>query len=300
MTYPPPPSQDPLQPAEPGRPGDDPQAPPTTPLSPPPLSPWAPPPADATPTSGLPRPPGPAGPYPPTPQPPPAAPPGPPGPPGPAHPGQPYLGQPYPGQPYPGQPHPGPPYPGPPHQGPPGGYPPGPGYPPPARPPRRNNGPLVALVVVIALLLCGGTVTAGVMIVNAARNKAQDVVAGLPTAGPELPALPTELPTDLPTFAPDVEDATPATVVYEVTGDGPVDLHYTDGSGSSKREKGVKLPWRKEFTDSDAALLSVMASRATFDKKGSLTCRATVDGVEVAKRTVEGKFLLVSCVKYQG
>jgi hypothetical protein len=241
MTYPPPPSQDPLQPTERGRPGDDPQAPPTAPLSP-----WAP-------------------------------------------------GQPYPGQPYPGQPLPGPHHGSP--QGPPGGYPPGAGYPPQAKPPRRNNGPLVALVVVIALLLCGGTVTAGVLIFNAARNKAEDVVAGLPTAAPEVPAFPTDLPTGLPTYDPD--DGTPVTVVYEVTGDGPVDLHYSDGGGSSKREKGVKLPWRKEFTESGAVLASVMASRATFEEQGSLTCRATVDGVEVAKRTVEGKFLLVSCVKFQ-
>jgi Mycobacterium membrane protein len=181
---------------------------------------------------------------------------------------------------------------------PPGAYPPGAsypsgtGYPPQATPPRRRNGPLVALVIVIALLLCGGTATAGVLLVNAAVDKAAEIAE--PITDPVSP-------TDLPTFGRGGVDPTgpPVTVVYEVTGDGPVDVSYVDEDGPSNREKGVDLPWRKKFTGTSSMVLSVLAFRTTGTDMGELTCRATVDGVEVAKRTVKGSFLAVTCVTFR-
>ncbi|GGK93636.1 LppU/SCO3897 family protein [Mangrovihabitans endophyticus] len=60
---------------------------------------------------------------------------------------------------------------------------PAPGWDPPAPRPRRNA-PMVALVVVLTLLVCGGLVVSGVLISRATRNAAAgEAPASTPTAG---------------------------------------------------------------------------------------------------------------------
>jgi hypothetical protein len=207
----------------------------------------------------------------------------------------------------------GPPGATPPGYGPPGATPPGygppggagpmypqqqPGYPmpfAPPKPPRKRNGPLIALVVVIGLLLCGGTVTAGVLAVNAAVDKTKEVVdENLPDI-PEIPALPTDLPTD----APYNGDGREIAVVYEVTGDGPADLTYVEhGSQTPKQIKDAQLPWKLETKLNAPALVSITAFRSGSNA-GALSCRATVDGNEVSAREASGTFAIVSCTEFQ-
>ena len=198
---------------------------------------------------------------------------------------------------------------------PPGSVPPGygtpgygaPGYGPP--PPRKSNVPLIAVIVAVTLLLCGGAVTAGVLVVRNVTDRAKEAIE--PIVDPTPPALPTDLPTmptnlpELPTDLPGLPTNLPQlpdtgkkiTVVYEVTGDGPAEIVYTEKLGDGpKRVSNVKLPWKITTTMQGAALVSVVAVRSATDN-GEISCRATVDGEEVAQRTREGSFATASCTK---
>ncbi len=219
----------------------------------------------------------------------------------------PASGPPYPPPPGPYPPPPGPyppaggypvsgAYPPPPGAPPGGGYPsaapPMPGQAPTTAPARRRNGPLIAVVVVIALMLCGGTAIAAVLAVRAAVLRAEEAVAPLtdPANRPDLPALPTDLP--------GTGDGTPVTVVYEVTGDGPVDLTYVEQNGGSPRQVNAStLPWRVEVSLTPPTLLSVTAFRAGTTT-GTLACRVTVNGEEVARKETQGSISVVSCTKF--
>jgi hypothetical protein len=190
--------------------------------------------------------------------------------------------------------------------GPPPGYaPPQPGYGPPPRPPKRSNIPIVAVILAVALLLCGGIVTAGVVAFNKAKERTQEAIKPIthptfPTEVPNLPDIPTDIP-DFPTDIPNLPDpnasAKKITVTYEVTGDGPASIVYTEKLGdSAKRVDDATLPWKLETTMEGAALISVTGIRTGTDT-GTITCRATVDGKEVAKRTRKGTFATASCIK---
>jgi hypothetical protein len=295
------PPPDPLQPFNPPQPYRS----PSQPDEPQPDNPV--PPAGPVPTSG-PMPP--AGPYPPTSQ-------------FPAQPGYPAQSG-YPHQPEFDAPEyaPDPAY-GPPHgYAPPGsgtmqagygppepGYGP-PGYGPPPRPPKRSNAPLIALVLAVTVLLCGGAVTATVLVVNNVTDRAKKAIEPItnptlptvaptvPTDLPDLPGLPTDLPTDLPNL-PNLpgNSGKKITVVYEVTGDGPAEIVYTEKLGDSpKRVSNAKLPWKVKTTMQGTALISVTAVRSATDA-GTISCRAMVDGEEVAQRTREGTFATASCTK---
>ncbi len=312
MSNPPPPS-DPAQPYDP-----------TTPLG-------AMPPGDPAPT-GTPLPPRPPGwsPHPDAGTP--AAPPGsspaaggtPSYQPGYARPGYPQPDPHYPHPQYPDPQHPAPSYPAtaafPAYETQPTGYPPG-AYPPgqqpyamaaPEPPPRRSNVPLVAVIVAVSLLLCGGVAVAGVLAVRNVVDRTKEAVRQIPTVPPmpSIPAVPTELP-DLPTELPDLPglpgdddaDAPGAptgrtvTVVYEVTGDGAADISYTAELGKSlKRVKNAKLPWRTEVSVPGTTYISVIALR-TGTTEGTIRCRATVDGKEVASREAQGTFAIATCSK---
>jgi hypothetical protein len=187
---------------------------------------------------------------------------------------------------------------------------------PPGPPPRRSNAPLIALVLAVTVLLCGGAVTAGVLVVNAVTDRAKEAVK--PITDPTLPALPTEvpsLPTDLPnlpTDLPSLPTDLPGlptdlpglpgsgkrfTVEYEVTGDGPAEIVWTEQLGEApKRATVAKLPWTMKATTEGATLVSVTAVRSS-PEPGTISCRATVDGEEVAQRTQEGSFATASCLK---
>jgi hypothetical protein len=186
------------------------------------------------------------------------------------------------------------------------GYPPGQAGPPNFK--RSSNVPIVAVIVAVALLLCGGTAVAGVLVVRSITDKAQEAIDNLPTVVPTaLPtALPTVLPTDVPTLPTDLPgfpglptDGTgkTITVVYEVTGSGTADISYVEKLGETpKQVKGVKLPWRKEVSMTGATLVLVTAYRSGSGS-GSLGCTATVDGEEVAKRSAEDSYAVATCTK---
>jgi hypothetical protein len=177
---------------------------------------------------------------------------------------------------------------------PPPGYPPG-GYPPhgypgrPGPPPRKSNAPLIAVILAVTLLLCGGVATAGVLMARAAAEKTKEAVKPLteiPTLDPELPSLPTGVP-----------GATrKITVTYEVSGEGPATILYFGKLGETPtRLDNVKLPWKFEVELETPAFLSVSAVRVdTTD--GSITCRALVDGQEVKEGTsASGAFATATC-----
>ncbi len=182
-----------------------------------------------------------------------------------------------------------------------GGYPPPPGYPAvqPDRPPRKSNAPLIAVILAVSLLLCGGVATASVLIFRAAADRAEEAIepiTELPTIDPELPELP-GLPTDLPTAVPGT--GRKLTVTYEVTGDGPAQILYVEKLGGAQtRLDNVKLPWKFSAEVETPALLSVIAMRIdTTD--GEISCRALVDGEEVKQRTSgSGTFATASCTHF--
>jgi hypothetical protein len=177
---------------------------------------------------------------------------------------------------------------------PPPGYPP-PGYPPPGYPaqpgppPRKSNAPLIAVILAVTLLLCGGVATAGVLVARAAAEKTQEAIepiTELPTFDPELPDLPTGVP----------GTARKITVTYEVTGDGPATILYFGKIGETPtRLDNVKLPWKFDVELETPTLLSVSAVRVdTTD--GSISCRALIDGQEVKQGASDnGSFATATC-----
>jgi hypothetical protein len=181
-------------------------------------------------------------------------------------------------------------YPPPPGYAPPG-YPP-PGYAPPPPPPRKSNAPLVAVIMAVALLLCGGVVTAGVLVARGVANKAKEVAApfDVPTEAPTFPGLPTELPTGAAGGGRKID------VTYEVTGDGPVSIVYLKKAGDSPvRLSDVKLPWKFTTQMETPALLSVVVLRVGADA-GTVSCKASVDGDEVKSNTSDdANFATVTC-----
>jgi hypothetical protein len=86
-------------------------------------------------------------------------------------------------------------------------------------------------------------------------------------------------------------------VVYEVTGDGPAEIVYTEKLGETpKRVSNAKLPWTLTTTMEGTTLIAVSAVRSSIDS-GEISCRATVDGKEVAQKTREGSYASATCTK---
>ncbi|BCY05598.1 MmpS family transport accessory protein [Actinoplanes sp. L3-i22] len=182
----------------------------------------------------------------------------------------------------------GPP-PGPPGYGPPPGHP---GYGPP--PPRRSNVPLIALVLAVTLLLCGGVVTTSVLLIQRATDKAKAAAQQIPTGLPT--GVPTALPTDVPNL-PGIDSGAKITVKYEVTGDGPATVIYTEKLGGlPKTVNDAKLPWKLSVTMEGLSFASVSALRTSLED-GSITCRATIDGKVVSEHTASGVGATATCNK---
>ncbi|MFC4065575.1 MmpS family transport accessory protein [Actinoplanes subglobosus] len=192
---------------------------------------------------------------------------------------------------------------------PPPGYGQPPGYGPAPRPPRRSNMPLIALVLAVTLLLCGGVVTASVILVGKARDTVEKTVddvtqplddptlPALPTDAPDLPALPTDFPDlpALPTDIPGLGEGKEITVTYEVTGDGPAEIIYMEKlDGAPKRVGNASLPWKITTTMKSPSVVSVIAVRSSIES-GSISCRASVDGKQVAEKTAEGGLATANC-----
>jgi hypothetical protein len=178
-------------------------------------------------------------------------------------------------------------------------------------PPRRSSIPLIALVLAVTLLLCGGVVTAGVILVNRAADKAEELaepiinptLPQLPSAAPGLPGLPTDfpdlpgLPTDFPTGLPGIGQGKEISVTYEVTGDGPAEILYVESfGGTPKRVGNAKLPWKITTQMKGSALISVVAMRTGVDG-GSISCTASVDGERVTEHSAEGTLATANCYK---
>ncbi|GAA0534245.1 hypothetical protein GCM10010172_14090 [Paractinoplanes ferrugineus] len=174
--------------------------------------------------------------------------------------------------------------------------PPQPPYSPPQPPPRRSNAPIIAVILAVTLLLCGGIATAGLLIGRSVKDKADEAVGGFPTSVPEVPALPTALPTGLPTTG--VGEGRPVTITYEVTGDGPVSIVYIEKIGESpKRLDNQKLPWKLTTKAEIPALASVIVVRIGTSE-GAVSCRALVDGKEVkSNKSGTGNFASTQCVQ---
>jgi hypothetical protein len=180
--------------------------------------------------------------------------------------------------------------------------------------PRRSNIPLVAVIVAVALLLCGGTAVAGVLLVRNVTDRAKEALPDVPTLPTAVPTVPTELPTDLPALPTDVpglpglptdangdpyvpDGTTKIKVQYEVTGDGTADIAYIEKLGDSpKTVKKAELPWRKTVTMTGATVVSVVAIRSDTSA-GPISCSAKVDGEQVAQRDAKGSFAVVTCSK---
>jgi hypothetical protein len=170
-------------------------------------------------------------------------------------------------------------------------------YPAPyAPPPRKSNAPLIAVVIAVALLLCGGVTTAGILIVHNVKDRAHEAVKPLtePTL-PDVPDLPNGgFPTDLPD-----DNGRQIQVTYEVTGDGPVRILYLTKLGQAPTvADDVKLPWKFNAPMQTPTLVSIVAMR-TGNDDGTISCRALVDGKEVKKATSSDTgFATASCTYF--
>lgn len=95
-----------------------------------------------------------------------------------------------------------------------------------------------------------------------------------------------------------VSDASaPATIRYELAGDGPASTITWAQQGGTGQESTGTLPWTKtvEFGDGFLAGLSLTAQRGDGD--GDLTCRIVNEssGAVIAESTSSGQFAVVTC-----
>lgn len=166
-------------------------------------------------------------------------------------------------------------------------------------PPRRSNGPILAVVIALAVLLVGGVVVTGVLLVNSGDDPGRITADETPDTQRSRPAeRTTEIrPSDDTTAGSGSEGGNGSKVVYEVTGSGTASIIYFKSDGVTAAQVGeTDLPWRQELTlESDAAFVSVNATRA--DGTGELGCRITIDGKEVAKKKASGQYAIVLCTK---
>lgn len=151
----------------------------------------------------------------------------------------------------------------------------------------------ITIGVVVLLLACIGGVIGGFAIRNGGLG--QPAVTASPSSATR--------PATRPTAPPPTTRRAPAApagghlVVYEVTGDGPVGITYLkDARGATEQVRTAELPWRVELhMDNDSFVVTVMALRLGTDQ-GSLTCRALVDGREVARHaSSRGHFATTTC-----
>jgi hypothetical protein len=89
-------------------------------------------------------------------------------------------------------------------------------------------------------------------------------------------------------------------IVYEVTGDAAnvnvTYMEFKDGTDVAPTDETVAaLPWTKEITAKDYIKEGGAVIVTTGAEGGSVTCKLTVDGKEVATETVSGAFQMVTC-----
>jgi hypothetical protein len=155
------------------------------------------------------------------------------------------------------------------------------------------------VIVVLVLLFCGGTATAGYLLYAAGTDDEPTTsrtpntqTTTQPTADPTTAPDETDEPTTGPTL-PGFPGGGAKAIVYEVTGEGTANLFYSTPEGG-KNESNVSLPWRREFTAPEGTgLVTVTATRTDASGKG-LACRILVDGKEAASN--EGGIISALCL----
>lgn len=165
-------------------------------------------------------------------------------------------------------------------------------YQPPQPPrPKRSNGPLLAVVIVLAVLLCGGSGVAGVLLVNQ-NGQPDDPIATPSRKADRSPSGPTSEP-------PSGEPAGGGRdVIYEVTGEGTATIVYVKEDGRTVvQESDVELPWRLELTLDDSAALATVTATRGLTSTGAVNCRLTIGGKEMAKKSASGTFATATCTK---
>ncbi|SBT47643.1 MmpS family transport accessory protein [Micromonospora auratinigra] len=187
----------------------------------------------------------------------------------------------------------------------PGGPPPVPapsGWPPPAYPPpyaypgaprpASGNGRTVAIVlgVVAALVLSVCGCLGGLTVLGMATGDSGNSADPYDDSWPEPEGTGPDDFSEEPTEAPASPAVTPSagsgrfTVVYEVTGTGPVDVQFYDANADFLQLDEVSSPWRLTFTANDRERVQIIASPGD---SGEVTCRITINGKVVSRDSGE-------------
>lgn len=104
-------------------------------------------------------------------------------------------------------------------------------------------------------------------------------------------AAPRPAPAVTPSKAPRV-----AAVTYEVSGEGPVSIHFFDPtSGKSVSLWDQKLPWRVEFASHAVTFVQITARREDTPLTATHVVKALLDGVEVCSGTDHGGYMQSTC-----
>lgn len=87
---------------------------------------------------------------------------------------------------------------------------------------------------------------------------------------------------------------TPTQVTFEVTGPKRASsISYGVGADQAQ-DNGVKLPWTKTVTSTDALLIGVVTAQSGAGS-GAITCKIKVDGKEVKTNKSSGEYAVVTC-----
>jgi hypothetical protein len=156
----------------------------------------------------------------------------------------------------------------------------------------------IVLGVVLVLVLCAGACVAGYAFLRDTADSVERAVAEATSAPTRTPRATEPSPSDRQPLLPP-GSGEPATVVYEVTGDGPASITYVDESGLPTQALNVELPWRTEVTMRNRAFIMLIALRSEAGD-GAIGCRLTIDGREVAKTDASGGFATVDCTSIGG
>ncbi|MER7890368.1 MmpS family transport accessory protein [Micromonospora sp. NPDC094482] len=157
----------------------------------------------------------------------------------------------------------------------------------PARPragERRTRRLSTGLILVVALLLCGGVGLGGYALLRPGDQPQaappaddprheNDDAPGASTAAPE--PTPSTRPATTPSTGPGR-----SRVVYEVTGQGRADILYYDANGERVWLDAARLPWRASIRTDRQDRVMVQASRTKDSGERPIACSVTVDGGE--------------------
>jgi hypothetical protein len=83
------------------------------------------------------------------------------------------------------------------------------------------------------------------------------------------------------------------TVEYRVTTDGPANVNYWNGGGSSSKD--IKKNWKKSFTTTDWGMLRVTVNADFMREKAAVGCEILLDGKSVSKNSGKGQGAMATC-----